>query len=261
MNLDQMTIAVRRRAIAELYDLALLVLRRHFIPLFALAVLGALPWVLLDRWLLEGEPGLPISWYLLMILALSQAPLATAALTAYLGEAMFSPQPSMRRALATAVGRWRPLVLIGALYGLLAWLPLLFFLAPPHAVAVVVLENQTGRAAWTRAQTLRLAWANGWPSHLVLAGGVIVATLVMLVGTLDALRHVLTAGRALPDWLELLPQLDPGQSVLPMVGVFGALAYLAVVHFLTYLDLRTDREGWDIDLALRHVAQRLEEAP
>ena len=36
-----------------------------------------------------------------------------------------------------------------------------------------------------------------------------------------------------------------------------ALAYLAIVHFLTYLDLRTDREGWDVDLALRRAEDLL----
>ncbi len=261
MNLDRMTIAVRRRSVAELYDLALLVLRRHFLPLTVLAVGGALPWLLLDRWLLADVAQPVMAWYWLLLLLAVQAPLATAPLTAYLGEAMFSETPSLRRALRTALGAWQLLLQIGVLYGVLAWLPLLLFLAPPHAVAVAVLENQTGRAAWTRANTLRTAWANGWPSHLLLAAAVLVATVLMLVGTLDALQHLLTTARALPDWLELLPALDPATSVLPIVGGFAALAYLAIVHFLTYLDLRTDREGWDIDLALRRAAQTLEVAP
>ena len=261
MNLDTMTIAVRRRSIAELYDLALLVLRRHLLALTVLAVAGALPWVLLDAWLLAGVPEVWVAWYWLLLLAVAQAPLATAALTAYLGEAMFNPRPSMGRAVTTAARQWSLLLQIGVMYGVLAWLPVLLFLAPPHAVAVAVLENQRGRAAWTRAHSLRVAWATAWPSHLLLALGVLAGTLVMLVGTLDALEHLLTAARAMPDWLEVLPRLDPAHSVLPIVAFFLTLAYLAVVHFLAYLDLRTDREGWDVDLALRRVAERLEETP
>ena len=261
MNLDLMTIAVRRRTLAELYDLALLVLRRHLLPLATLAVLGALPWVLLDAWLLSGMSEPAMAWYLLTILAVAQAPLATGAITAYLGEAMFNPRPSVRLALSTAAKRWGFLVQIGLMYGVLACLPVLLFLAPPHAVAVAVLENQSGSAAWKRAHALRIAWATAWPTHLMMAAGVVVATLVMLVGTLNALAQVLTSAKAMPDWEDLLPRLDPGQSVLPIAAFFAALAYLSVVHFLAYLDLRTDREGWDIDLALRRVADRLQEAP
>lgn len=261
MNLNHMTVAVRRRTIAELYDLALLVVRQHVLPLAALAIGGALPWLLLDVWLLRGKSEIFESWYFLMVLVLAQAPLATAALTAYLGEAMFSATPSVRRAAATAFKHWRFLVQTGVVYGLLAWVPPLLLLAPPHAIAVAVLENQTGRAAWTRAHTLRTAWAAAWPSHLILAAGVLVVTLFMLVGTLDALEHLLTSARAMPDWLELLPQLDPGDSALPAVASFSALAYLAVVHFLAYIDLRTSREGWDIDLALRRVAEQMAETP
>lgn len=261
MNLDHMTIAVRRRSIAELYDLALLVLRRHFLPLTLLAIGGALPWLALDVWLLRGEQDVWLCWYLLVLLALAQAPLATAPLTAFLGEAMFSETPSMRRAVTTAARHWSFLLQLGVMYGVLAWLPLLLFLAPPHAVAVAVLENQTGRAAWQRAHTLRTAWATAWPSHLLLGAGVLVAVVGMLIGTLNALQHLLTSAQPLPDAEQWLAQLNPGWSVLPAVGCFIALAYLAIVHFLTYLDLRTDREGWDVDLALRRAAERLQEAP
>ena len=261
MNLDQMTIAVRRRTLAELYDLALLVLRRHLLPLTTLAVLGALPWVLLDRWLLDGLNDPALAWYFLAVLALAQAPLATAAMTAYLGEAMFNPQPKAARAMATAWQHIGFLLQIALMYGVLAWLPPLLFMAPPHAVAVAVLENQGGSPAWKRAHALRAAWATAWPSHLMMGAGIVVVTLVMLVGTLNALMQVLTSAKAMPDWEELLPRLDPSQSVLPCVAFFGALAYLSIVHFLAYLDLRTSREGWDIDLALRRVADRLQEAP
>ena len=53
MNLDRMTIAVRRRSLPELYDLALLAVRRHFLPLLGLALVGCGPWIALDTWLLH----------------------------------------------------------------------------------------------------------------------------------------------------------------------------------------------------------------
>ena len=258
MNLDRMTIAVRRRSLPELYDLALLVVRRHFLPLVGLALLGCAPWIALDAWLLRGLPGEGWTWYWLLLLVAVQAPLATAPITAFLGEAMFEPQPSVRRSLRTAVGAWRLLTVLGLWYGLLALCPLLLPLAPPHAVAVAVLEAQRGRAAWTRANALRSAWSSAWTLHLLLAAGLVLASLWLGIGTVNALQQLLGSAQVMPDPEELLPAFDPSRSWLPAATLFATLAYLAVVHFLAYLDLRTDREGWDIDLALRRVAARID---
>ena len=260
MNLDRMTIAVRRRTLPELYDLGLLVVRRHFARLALLAVLGAAPWIALDAWLLRGLPGQGWTWYWLLLMAAVQAPLATAPITAFLGEAMFEPQPSARRALIASFSRWWWLLVLGLWYGLLALIPFALVLAPPHAVAVLLLEDQRGRAAWSRAGALRAAWTGSWTVHLLLAAGLVVAALWLGIGTLEAFGQLLGSARVMPDPDELMPELDPSRSWLPAAALFATLAYLAVVHFLAYLDLRTDREGWDVDLALRRAASRQERA-
>lgn len=258
MNLDRMTIAVRRRTTPELYDLALLVLRRHLWRLTLVAMIGAAPWIALDAWLLHGARGAGFTWYLLLLLAAAQAPLATAPITAFLGEAMFADRPSARTALRTAYAVWWQLLVLGLLYGILAIFPLLLAVAPPHAVAVLTLERLRGRAALGRAYSLHGAYSSAWVLHLLLAACLLLAALWLGIGTLEAFGQVLGSARIMLDPGELLPVLDPTRSLLPAVALFATLAYLAVVHFLSYLDLRTEREGWDIDLGLRRAASRME---
>ncbi len=257
MNLDRMTIAVRRRSVPELYDLALLVAVRHRWPLLALTAIGAGPWIVLDAWLLHGDHGLVAGrWYLLLLLAAVQAPLATAPITAFLGEAMFASRPSLRSALRTAGRRWAGLLLTGLVYGLLALVPLLLLLAPPQAVPVLVLEQVRGRAAWIRANALRAAGSGTWAVHLLIAAVLVPLALWAVIGTGNAVGNLLGTATVALDPGEWLPQADPGASVVPALVLFLVLAYLAVVHFLAYLDLRTVREGWDVDLALRRAAER-----
>ena len=260
MNLDRMTIAVRRRTMPEIYDLALLVLRRHLWRIVLVAVIGTGPWIVLDWWLLHGAKGGSWTWYWLLLLAAVQAPLATAPVTAFLGEAMFDEHPAVRSALRTAFAAWWPLALIGVWYGMLALFPLLLVMAPPHAVAVLTLERLRGRAALSRAYALHHAYSGSWVLHLILAALLIPATLWLGIGTFEAFGQVLGSAKVMLDPGEMAPDFNPTASVLPAVAVFVTMVYLAVVHFLAYLDLRTEREGWDIDLGLRRAAARLERA-
>ena len=53
MKFDHTFIAIRQRTILEIYDLALHVCRDYFAPLTLLLIVGVLPWLALD-WFLVG---------------------------------------------------------------------------------------------------------------------------------------------------------------------------------------------------------------
>ncbi len=257
MNPDRMTIAVRRRTFSELYDLAFLVLRRHPLHLLLLTGIGCGPWALLDGWLLLGRGEGGWTWYPLALLALIQAPFATGPITAYLGQAMFDPSPSPWRAWLTALRSWWPLTVLGLGWGLMGMLPILLLLASPHAPAVILLEQQRGMAAWRRAAALRQAWSGTWVLHLALLPGLLIGGWWLVANTLAGLGVVLHSADPWPGMPMLMRLADPAQSLLPAMVLFLVLSYLAIVHFLSYLDLRTEREGWDIDLGLRRAAARV----
>ena len=52
MQFDNTRIAIRERSYFDLLDLALLVIRRHALPLLIATAIGAAPMMLLNAWLL-----------------------------------------------------------------------------------------------------------------------------------------------------------------------------------------------------------------
>ena len=52
MRFDKTFIAIRERGILEIFDLALHVIVVHFKPLFWLLLIGTLPWIALDYYLI-----------------------------------------------------------------------------------------------------------------------------------------------------------------------------------------------------------------
>lgn len=260
MSPDRATIAVRERGLAELYDLALLVVRRRPWPPLLLALLGAAPFAALDVWLLAGgaadADGLG-RWYPLLLLIAVQAPFAFAPLTAWLGAAMFDAQPRFAQALRDGWRPWFGLLLGGLTRGLLAAFPLLLALWPPHFVETLVLERGRLRAAWSRAAALRGVAGGDGVVHLLVATLVLAATVWCLAGTVLAAKGLLLHADpwTWEDWHIWLP----GRSLVPHLAVWAAAGWLTVVRFLWYIDLRTRHEGWEVDLSLRQAALRLRE--
>ncbi|MFM2090644.1 MAG: hypothetical protein RLZZ127_1133 [Planctomycetota bacterium] len=262
MNIDRTTVALRQRSVIETMDLAVAVIRRHWIAVPALGAAGILPWALLDWWLIgragDEEPW-AVFWYPFLLLVAAQIPLATAPLTAFLGQALFEPRPRAGAALVTA---WRAaprLLAAGLLRGVFSIIPPVLLAWPAHLVEAIVLEGQGFGAAWRRAAALRGADAGASPLLLLLAAPVLIAALAVVAGTAGMLHGLLLhADPWRPgDWGMMA---DPGRSPAVHLAVWAAVAYLAVVRFFAYIDLRTRAEGWALDLDLRRTAARIEGA-
>jgi hypothetical protein len=258
MNIDRTTIVVRERRIPELYDLALLVLRRHFWALLLLALIGCGPFLVFNWWLLAGHGADDWwTWYPCLLLVAVEGPLATAPIAAYLGTALFEEKPRVGAALRQAIGRWWPLLLFGLYRGLLALFPLLLILYPPHATEVSVLERQGVAATWRRAGALRTVWSSEWVTHLLIAGPLLALGVLCVIDAGQTIVSLLMHADLLGEDDPTSPFI-PGASIAPHLATWLVLTYLAIVRFLSYIDLRTRREGWEIDLALRRAARRLE---
>jgi hypothetical protein len=258
MNIDRTTIVVRERKLPELYDLALLVIRRHFWALSLLALVGCGPFVVLNWWLLAGHDDEAWwTWYPCLLLIALEGPFATAPIAAYLGTALFDEEPRVGAALLQGLARWWALLLFGLYRGLLAVFPLLLVLYPPHAAEVCVLERQTLGATWRRANALRTVWSTEWVTHLLIAGPLLAIGLMCLIDAVQMISSLLLHADLLGED-QALTSYIPGASIAPHLAAWLVMSYLAVVRFLSYIDLRTRREGWETDLALRRAAQRLE---
>jgi hypothetical protein len=263
MNLDAATVVLRQRTPVEIVDLALVVCRRHWLAIPVLILVGALPWALLDGWLVSGgapsadEDATWARWFPYLLLVAAQVPLATAPLTAFLGQALFDRRPSVGRALVTAWKRTPVLLGAGVLRGLFALIPPVLLAWPSHLIEALVLEGQGFAGAWRRAGALRGADTGAGPLLTLLGLPVLVGSVVLVVGTLEAVLGLLIHADPwqVEQWTSAA---DPGASLAIQVAVWAAVGYLGVVRFFAYIDLRTRAEGWAIDLDLRRAAARLE---
>lgn len=250
-------VTVRERSLPELYDLALLVWRRHPLRLPTVAAAALLPWALLDWWLVSG--GGAHDWWrygLLLLLVSAQIPLATAPITAWLGGMLFAERPP--GVWLALVQGWRhalPLLAGGLWRGVLTGVPLLLLAWPAHLVEVLVLEGAPLGASWRRAGRLRSVAAGAWFLHLLCAATVWLTALWLLVGTWSTLVGTLLHGDLLLAWH--WSDWRPGDQPLVHLATWIAVAYLTTVRFLAYIDLRTRHEGWELGLRLRHAAERL----
>ncbi len=258
MKLDLLSVVVRERSLAELFDLGLLLARRHAVDLVVLGGLGALPFAALDWWLFAQTD--PEHWgtlYWFAVLVAAEVPLATAPITAYLGDAMFSRRASRRDALRTVAARLPALLAFGLWRGLLALLPVLVIAYPAHVVEVLLLERPPLRGAFRRANDLAGNRRGDLAGHLIAGWAILVGGVCLSVFAIAELVKLLFWGFGSDGGV--LRWLHPAHPAIHVL-IWPIIAYLAVVRFLAYIDLRTRREGWEVDLELQRAGRRIEPA-
>ncbi len=271
MHLDRTRIAIRPRNYVDILDLSLRVVREFGRPLFFAWVVGVVPAMLLNGLLLWGmvnsewEPEWPIGYVVGMaFLVVWETPLATAFLTLYLGEATFGNRPGAGRIIAAFLRAlpqllWHQVVVRALLTSVwFTWLVL--YTGWPYLNEVILLERnpmtsrrQDVTTTWRRSRGLHRGMAGELFARWIgacCAGGLLIASLWLSVWFF---RWRLFN---LPDWSPVMFTV-----FLPTI-VWLVVGFLTVARFLSYLDLRIRREGWDIELMLRaegnRVAERLE---
>ena len=291
MKFDRTFIAIRERSTADLFDLGLHVTVDHIRPLLWLLLINAAPWILIDLLLLHWmtdpsySPALNAAYYWAMIaLVISQSQVGTFLITQYLGKAMFVGRPRVREVLRDAFR-------ISPMYWFLQGIPrtvfislaicltfdgdteytiigVYFFLTlsvviglivrafRPYLSAILLLEKTPIRSKSgaihlaARSKSLH-SFASGdllgKAMVSLLFGGLLTLAIHSFLVTLDSIMNI----RANSEY-----SLQPYYLVVSLWIVSG---YLAVVRFLSYIDLRIRQEGWAVELRVRAEAQRLNE--
>jgi hypothetical protein len=255
VNLSAARVELRIRGATDILDLAaplLLQSWRVFAPLSAAVLLPAFVACLLGRYRFGWT--WPTIWVMAVVLgAFAQVPFTLAC-----GELLFAPprevrvRPLLRRSLARLPAFFVSYLvtrLIHAAALMVVVLPLFtaswFFVVPE----VVLLEKASalvslGRSA--RAVRGRGSAAFGITVALLLlalggvAGGEVVGSAV--VGT------VLQLGDPFGQLLQT------GGTPYALAGFFLTVPLIAAARFLAYTDLRTRKEGWDIQLRFMAIA-------
>lgn len=265
MLLDQRHISIHERDFVEILDLSLKVFSVHWWPLLVALAMGAVPFALVNYWYLplpdedvywnEGTADTMI-WMLLVVLW--EIPLATAPMTVYLGQVTFGRQADLWSMIRNLAGSGMQLFLLQVILRGILTLTLLglFFLYIrwPYLNEIIVLERNPLSMAGIRPATLRRnrnlhrnthgELFRRWVTSVVVASVLSSALSVAIVSLATQLT-----GAPLSDGVVW--------NVCTPIALWLVAGYFTIVRFLSYLDLRIRREGWELELSLRAEADRL----
>jgi hypothetical protein len=261
LNLGEASIVVRRRSLLEVVDLGFRFVSGVNAPLFArLAAATLLPcWVLcaLARLLLEW------TWPAIWVLALSLGTLAQGVFTIAVGRLMFSESITARAVLKQFLLRLptylgaliatRVMIVLGSfvlILGPVAWVSAAFV----HEA--VLLE---GASSWVEAVRRSNSFSrhHGRSTFELLC--VLTAAMVTGIVTGEAVGHgvvefVLQLGQPFGS---LWPG---GGSLYAIFGLLASVPLCATARFLSYIDARTRRDGWDIQVRFMAIQAEAEQS-
>jgi hypothetical protein len=270
MQLDQHRIAIRERSFVDLLDLTLRVIRAYAAPLTGLFLLGVVPAMIFNAYLLEGENTqlnesfLPQRYlYSLLVLMLIEAPLVTAPITLFLGHSLFQERPRARKIAKELYSSLPQMAIFQCLFriplvvSVVGWFYL--FGARPFVNEVILLErNPLFRRQPGQISTFRRIRAihGGFVGELFprWLASVAFGSALFLSLWLSSLS---LCGMLFNEW----EWNGATFTFFFPLGLWIVFGFFAVVRYLGYLDIRIRREGWEIELLMRAEGARLTKKP
>lgn len=286
MDFSRTMVVIRKRSLAELFDLSLRVYREHALTLLLLLVINATPWLLLDAGLLwfadmtgaiDGLDSFEMHWRWILLL-ICQSQVMTSLVTIFIGKSMFFGTITVSETIrnfrrASWYGLWLhggirlviPITLLATLgdeAGLgfavfLLMLALLVRAVRPFVSEVLYLEETPVRARQTTSGEDVITF--GRRSSNLHAGSVfgtfVIASLFAIALTImlaSLLFHVDAALglQGTSDWSI--------QFFYWPAGIMVIASWLAVFRFLNYVNVRIAQEGWEVSLQIQQQAIELE---
>jgi hypothetical protein len=262
VNLAEARVVLRPRSLAEILDLALRFATDPAATLYAkLATLTLLPaWALCmaARW----AAGMP--WEAVWLLALVLATPIQGVFTIAVGKLMFAERVTVREILREYLRRFP--AYFGTLLITRVQIAVMSFVAflvlPPfwiwgrtiHVHEACLLERAGAMDAVRRSA--RMVENRVLPA----AGSLLLLTLVAagFVGVSEALLNHGLFDFVLQIGKPFGALLDEGGSAPALLGLFLAVPYWATARFLFYVDLRTRRDGWDVQVRFMALASQAE---
>jgi len=288
MRFDKTFIAIRERGILEIFDLALHVVTDHFVALFWLLIIGVVPWVLLDLWLvgwmLDADEYTGYYYWVMFLLVVSQAQVGTLFMTQYLGRAMFVGRPGVWATIkdvfsASPYMIWSHgiirTVFLAILVSLLiseadfSFSMVVCFLFLPGLVAVgllvrafrpyvseILMLERTPISSKDKSQVYfsRRSKALHVASSSDLFGRFTICALLAIPLGLSCFSMLASIDTVLNI------QANSDYSYLPyywVIAMWVVAGFISVTRFLAYIDTRIRQEGWAVELRMRAEGQLL----
>lgn len=245
MQLDRLDAVLRPRSAWETIDLGMQMARAHFMRLWLLWWLSALPVSLLMTLLLHDHPEFIASavWWF--------KPAFEPILVLWLGRALFGDRLSLRE----TARQWWPATRHRLVANLL-WRR--FSTRRSLFMPITVLER-AGAAQWSRRARL---FGRNFPGGFWLTVAGVHFETVLMIGVVAG-GVLLLPAELLPDW-EAADWFTGSGGALDWVLMLASLLAMSLVApfyvaggFALYLSRRTDLEAWDIELSFRRFARAL----
>lgn len=253
MNVLEARVALRERTLLDVVDLSLRFVMSH-LGAYARVSLAVLLPGFLGSWAIAAYFGWIWGWTGAVLLGM----VASAPFTALASRLVFAPRVGTGDALRIALGSLARMIacrlmqILGVTTGVIffvvpgTWVAMLFFLVSE----VVVLEQASVGTAVTRLGRLLAGHS----------GQILMALLALNALTVAAVFLGDIVGRAvLEDLLQVkapVSLFEAGGSPLGLLGFWLALPVLTTSRLFVYLDLRTRREGWDIQTRFAAISAR-----
>src|SRR5262245_27206084 len=256
MAYDQTLVQIRERSFLDVLDLAMVVVRTRPVTIGVAALLGALPFALLDGWLIHDTE---VPGTLLFVLIMFQSPLATAPLTIVLGGLMFGQRPGIWELIKTLARSAWPLFLYQCVLRAGCLITGVAYIVLPTRLAflneVILLERGSWKSVLRRAMArTELRGAELFAQWAVSLFTGTMFILAFWAGT-GALVSALSSSELTwePSWRDLV-------GARFQFALWLAIEFFAVARFIGYIDQRIRLEGWEVELRLRSAGKALQEA-
>jgi hypothetical protein len=249
MNVHDARVVLRPRSLPDVIDLTLRVC--HSAHARAYAVLAALTLLPAYGLCLLLQQRFHWPWLAVWLVALPLAGLLQGVFTVAAGRLLFAERVPTGAVLRHFAARlfsygWTLLVLRVLPVVMVVGAPLIFLF--PFLHEAVLLED----AGLTRAASRS--------GRLTKTSRALAVELGLLALSMQALAILVAEvlGQALVDLVfeihtPIAHLWDDGGSPFALAGLFVAVPYVATARFLTYIDLRTRKEGWDLQLELSRL--------
>ena len=284
MQFDQTSIAIRERSSFEVFDLAANVLVRHLQPIMVLLFLNAMPFVVLDYYLVgwmtdvSFSIDLSIAYYVAVIaLMVGQAQLGTCLITIFMGRVMFLEEHSIWAVLKQFLKRlpyflYSQGILRLALFAVLVamitateeseeaylmaflGLPAITFIGllvramRPFVPEVIYLE-QTPLKSKSDLPSLSQRSRN---LHMLASASITMQSVLMLLFAPLLLFSIHSVFVMADSMFSIRANSDISlQPFYILISGWLVAGFFAVVRFLMYIDVRIRQEGWSVDLKFR----------
>ncbi|NQV24983.1 MAG: hypothetical protein HQ518_11515 [Rhodopirellula sp.] len=275
MRLDGAIFSIEQRSVGGCIDLAIVFLREHFLAVLKLLACFAVPSVTLTWWLVARNDWTFSSCVMLFAL---ESPLFGAALVASAGHRVFGDRFSTRVGLRLLAGRFFLILFLNLIVRTLTGIGLMIFVFPGYMIAtrygflaeVLLLERCPARRYETRLNDLMNGTFRDLLGRLIMIVVffvVSVASLFVLVdmasGTLLGLPILFGRVSGFAYFFEEVATLmtrDPRVATVFVSILWFVYPVTRLAWMFCYFDVRIRKEGWDVELAFRVEAERLEAA-